>query len=71
MNDLALAELETVMTTGYPDFAAMTNDELICTVMGNDIATAVELELAERLDRAVSEIDQLVKELGHAGQVQH
>jgi hypothetical protein len=71
MNDITLAELETAMETGYPDCAGMTNDDLICAVMGNDSATAVELELAERLNSAMGEIDALVKESGSAGQVQH
>ena len=66
-----LAELDTAMTAAHPDHTGMTNDDLICAVMGNDNATATELELAERLEYALIEIGLLVDDLGDAGQVQH
>lgn len=71
MNSLPFAELDTTMTTARPDHAEMTNDDLICAVMGNDNATATELELAQRLDAAMTEIGMLTAEQGSTGQVQH
>lgn len=64
-----LTELGATMTTAHPDRAAMTDEDLICAVMGNDNATATELELAQRLDSALVEISLLTRD--STGQVQH
>ena len=71
MHNLTHAELDTALTTAQPDQTGMTNDDLICAVMGNDTATATELELAQRLELALTEISMLTAERGRAGQVQH
>jgi hypothetical protein len=71
MHNLTHAELDTALTTTQPDHTAMTNDDLICAVMGNDNATATELELAQRLELALNEITMLTAERGSVGQVQH
>jgi hypothetical protein len=71
MNDITIAELETAMTAAHPGHTGMANDDLICAVMGNDNATALELELAQRLSFAMAEIDTLIAELTSAEQVQH
>lgn len=66
MQNLTLADIESIMATAHTDHTGMTNDDLICAVMGNDNATATELELAQRLESALTEISTLT-----AGQVQH
>lgn len=64
MTSHTLTELDTTTTTAH---VKMTNDDLICAVMGDDNATATELELAQRLDAALTEISMQ----NRAGQVQH
>lgn len=64
MTSHTLTELATTTTTAHVE---MTNDDLICAVMSDDNATAVELELAQRLDAALTEISMQDR----AGQVQH
>lgn len=64
MNHISRTELDTTTTTAQVE---MTNDDLICAVMGDDNATAIELELAQRLDAALTEISMQDR----AGQVQH
>lgn len=68
MTSHTLTELDTTMTTAHVE---MTNDDLICAVMSDDNATATELELAQRLDAALTEISMLTAQPGKAGQVQH
>lgn len=67
MNQTTLAHTIAALSTANLQPDSMDNENLIGYVIDNPDSTAMELELVQRLDNALAEIDLLMRDLATAG----